>query len=123
MKDVALKMLERAKELLTVLSDGVNPLTGEVLSEDDSCYQVEIVRAINTDLRFIESQSKKATKVLPENAGKPWTREDEEVLGRMFEAGCRRKEICNHFKRSSGAIAARLVKMGKISERDEFRKD
>ena len=115
--------IERAKELLTTLSDGVNPLTGELLSEDDSCNQVEIVRALNTVLRFIESQPKKATKALPENAGKPWTIEDEAVLSRMFEAGCSRKEICSHFKRSPGAIAARLVKMGKISERDEFRKD
>ena len=115
--------IERAKELLTALSDGVNPLTGELLSEDDSCNQVEIVRALNTVLRFIESQSKKDTKALPENAGKPWTKEDEAVLSRMFEAGCSRKEICSHFKRSPGAIAARLVKMGKISERDEFRKD
>jgi len=115
--------IERAKELLTVLSDGVNPLTGELLSEDDSCNQIEIVRALNTVLRFNESQPKKATKALPENAGKPWTKEDEAVLSRMFEAGCSRKEICSHFKRSPGAIAARLVKMGKISERDEFRKD
>ena len=29
--------IQRAKELLAVLSDGVNPLTGEVLPEDDSC--------------------------------------------------------------------------------------
>lgn len=29
--------IERAKELLAALSDGVNPLTGELLSEDDSC--------------------------------------------------------------------------------------
>ena len=26
----------RAKELLTMLADGVNPLTGEVLSDEDS---------------------------------------------------------------------------------------
>lgn len=115
--------IERAKELLTALSDGVNPLTGEVLSEDDSCNQVEIVRALNTVLRVLDSQPKKSNKPSPENAGKPWTKEDEEVLEHMFESGCTRKEICNHFKRSSGAIAARLVKMGKISERDEFRRD
>lgn len=29
--------IERAKELLTALSAGVNPLTGEVLLEYDSC--------------------------------------------------------------------------------------
>lgn len=115
--------IERAKELLTALSDGVNPLTGEVLSENDSCNQLEIVRALNTVLRVLDSQTKKSNHSAPENAGKPWTKEDEEILGEMFEAGCKRKEICNHFKRSSGAIAARLVKMGKISERDEFRRD
>lgn len=108
--------IQRAKELLTVLSDGVNPLTGEVLPEDDSCNQVEIVRALNTVLRVLDSQLKKPNKLSLENAGKPWTKEDEEVLERMFEAGCTRKEICHHFKRSSGAIVARLVKMGIISE-------
>lgn len=29
--------VQRAKELLTVLADGVDPLTGEVLSEDHVC--------------------------------------------------------------------------------------
>lgn len=114
--------IQRAKELLTLLSDGVNPLTGEILAEDDSCNQVEIVRALNTVLRHLDNQSDKPSKHLPENAGKPWTEEDEEVLCRMFEQGCTRKEICNYFKRSTGAIAARLVKLGKISERDEFRR-
>lgn len=37
--------VERTRELLAALSDEVNPLTGEVLSEDDSCNQVKIVRA------------------------------------------------------------------------------
>lgn len=112
--------MERAKELLAVLADGVNPITGEVLAEGDSCNQVEIVRALNTVLRFIESRPQKSGKQLPENAGKPWTKEDEAVLCRMFEAGCSRKELCAHFKRSPGAIASRLVKVGKMGEREEF---
>lgn len=115
--------IERAKELLTALSDGVNPLTGEVLSEDDSCNQVEIVRALNTVLRVLDGHPKMSRKLSPENAGKPWTKENEEILARMFEQGCTRKEICNYFKRSPGAIAARLVKLGKINDRDEFRRD
>ena len=57
----------------------------------------------------------------PENAGKPWTEEDEEILSRMFDTGCTKKEICNHFQRSQGAIAARLVRLGKIRDRYEFR--
>ena len=115
--------VERAKELLTILADGVNPLTGELLADDDSCNQIEIVRALNTVLRKLDYQPNRAIKPLPENAGKPWTKEDEEILCRMFDAGCSRKEICNHFKRTVGAIAARLVKLGKITERDEFRRN
>ena len=114
--------IQRAKELLAVLSDGVNPLTGELLPEDDSCNQVEIVRALNTVLRYLDNQPQRPSKPSPDNAGKPWTAEDEEALSRMFEQGCTKKEICSYFKRSPGAIAARLVKLGKISERDQFRR-
>ncbi len=114
--------IQRAKELPAVLSDRVNPLTGEVLPEDDSCNQVEIDRALNTVLRFLDSQPQKSTKPSPDNSGKPWAVEDEEALSRMFEQGCTKKEISSHFKRSPGAIAARLVKLGKISERGQFRR-
>ena len=114
--------IERAKELISALADGVNPLTGEVLSRSDSCNQVEIVRALNTVLRYLDNQPKKSTKPSPDNAGKPWTAEDEKALSRMFDQGCTEKEICSYFKRSPGAIAARLVKLGKISERDQFRR-
>lgn len=114
--------IQRAKELLTLLADGVNPVTGEILPEDDCCNQVEVIRALNIVLRFVDDQRDKTTNPLVENAGKPWTREDEETLCRMFAEGCTGKEICSHFKRSTGAIAARLVKLGKIGARDEFRR-
>ena len=120
--------VDRAKELLTVLADGINPITGELLAENDCCNQVEIVRALNIVLRQLDNsmektvkdESEKVTKLELENAGKPWTKEAEEVLCNMYDAGCSKKEICNYFKRSKGAIAARLVRLGKINERDEF---
>ena len=34
--------VQRAKELLTVLADGVDPLTGEVLPDDHVCNKGEI---------------------------------------------------------------------------------
>ena len=49
----------RAKELLETLADGVNPITGEILSGCDSCNQVEIVRALNTVLRYLEEKTSK----------------------------------------------------------------
>ena len=107
----------RAKEILETLADGVNPMTGEILPEWDSCNQAEVVRALHTILKSLESIQEKAKKALPENAGKPWSPEDEEILCRMYETGCSTKEICSHFRRTKGAIAARLVHLGKIAEK------
>lgn len=112
----------RAKEILEVLADGVNPMTGEVLPDTDSCNHVEVVRALHTALKHINTEPEKSKYPQPENAGKPWTKEEEEILCRMFDTGCTKKEICNHFQRTEGAIAARLVRLGRINERSEFRR-
>ncbi len=111
----------RAKEILETLADGVNPVTGEVLPEWDSCNQVEIVRALHTVLKSLDSVQEKPKKPQAENAGKPWTEEDEEALCQMFEAGCTSREMCNRFGRTKGAIKARLVRLGKIEEKAELK--
>lgn len=105
--------LERAKELLRVLADGVNPLTGEILHDQDSCNQAEIIRALYSVLGALDGNIK-TKKVQPENSGRPWTKEDDETLCGMFDSGVERKEICDYFKRTSGAITSRLVRLGKI---------
>lgn len=38
--------VSRAKQILEVLAEGVNPLTGEILPLDDSCNQGDVVRAL-----------------------------------------------------------------------------
>lgn len=110
--------LQRAKELLEILADGVDPLTGEVLPEESVCNKAEIVRAFHCILNTLRERTveAKTKKTQPENAGRPWTDEDDAQLCRMFDAGSARKELCAYFKRSSGAIASRLVRLGKNSE-------
>ena len=56
--------MQRAKELLTILADGTDPLTGEVLPDDHVCNKGEIVRALNC---AVEALSRKREKPLPEN--------------------------------------------------------
>lgn len=118
----------RAKEILNCLADGVNPTTGEVLPPDDSCNQAEVIRAFYTVLAAIPdvldpiSNIEKPKKPQPENTGKPWTEEDDKTLAMMFDEGKTRKEMCSFFKRSTGGIAARLVRIGKIPDRDAFRR-
>ena len=108
--------LDVAKRILSVFADGINPLTGEVLSSDDSGNQVEIVRAIYTVLKALEVREKVTVEDAPENAGKPWSSADDEKLCEMFDSGVTQKELCDYFKRSRGSISARLVKLGKIEK-------
>lgn len=103
-----------AAEILVTLADGIDPSTGEVLPPDDSCNQPDVIRALHVAVSALKNEKRK--KPQPANAGKPWTAEDEETLKRMFENGCSKKDICAYFKRTDGAIAARLVLLGMIRE-------
>ena len=38
----------------------------------------------------------------------------------MFDSGASRRELCERFKRTSGALASRLVKLGRLRDREEF---
>ena len=111
--------ISRAKEIISALAEGVDPTTGEVLPENNVCNKGEVVRAFYTVLASLDTPKPK--KPQPENAGKRWCDEDDKKLSEMFDAGISKKEICNTFKRTTTGIASRLVRLGKIKERDEFR--
>lgn len=112
-----------AKQILQSLAEGVNPATGEVLSREDSCNEPDVIRALHWVLQELEKNEKAekpAKKSKWENAGLPWNEEDERMLCVMFDRGDPKREICKYFQRSERGIAARLVKLGKITSRDEF---
>ena len=111
--------LQRARKILETLADGVDPMTGEVLPEEHVCNRGDVVRAFHYILQKLSDQPEKKP---PENAGKPWATEDDAMLCRMYDTGSSKKELCAYFKRSTGGIAARLVRLGKITARDEFKK-
>lgn len=75
--------------------------------------------AISSNPQSKANPSQKAKQ--PENAGKAWTREQEQLLIKMYNIGASSKEMCEEFKRTETGLAARLVKLGIIKDREEFR--
>ena len=112
--------IECAKKILKTLANGTDPLTGEILPDDHVCNKVEVVRAILCVLDVLESKGTSSTKEPPENAGRPWTKEDDMKLAKMYDEGASRLEMVNIFRRTNGAIASRLARLGKIDNRDAY---
>ena len=110
--------IKRAKEIISILAEGVDPTTGEILSEDNVCNKSDVIRSFYTVLQELDNKPKKK---FPENAGKRWSEEDDQMLCKMFDAEVSKKDICKTFKRTQTGIAARLVRLGKINDRDEFK--
>ena len=56
--------MQRAKELLTILADGTDPLTGEVLPDDHVCNKGEIVRALNCAVEELSLSARAYDRIL-----------------------------------------------------------
>lgn len=109
--------LSQAKDVIYTLSQGVDPASGEVLS-DTSCFnQPIIIRALfmahEALDRSVKYQQRKSS--LPPNAGKPWPNEEDEQLAVAFDSGSSISQLAKTHQRTSGSIKARLEKLGKIS--------
>lgn len=90
------------------------PYTGEVLPDDHVCNKGDIVRALNC---VLQNCDQKPPRPQPENTGKPWTEEQDRELCGLYDSRTSIRQLSKHFKRTTGAITARLVRLGKIQER------
>jgi hypothetical protein len=107
----------QALRILNALADGVDPHTGEELPSMSPYQQPDTIRALNTAIKAVErlAEKVKGAGSLPENAGRPWTKMEDDELCREFETGEKLKALSTRHKRTPGAIQSRLIKMGKIT--------
>ena len=103
-----------ALNIIGDLSNGINPETGEVLNDEDCIHNPQVLKALDVAKQALEniliSQNRKSD--LPNNAGKPWKKEDEQALESSFDDGLTLDELCEKHERTKGSIAARLVRLG-----------
>ena len=110
--------ISRAIEILSALSDGVDPNTGEILSDESTFQDPEVVSTLFLSIRALERYQKTQNRrnSLPENAGKPWTFEEEDLLAEGFDKGHSVSELSKMHKRTRGAIISRLETIGRIDK-------
>ena len=122
--------LEKAKEIIKVLANGIDPTTGEVLPEVSPYNHPSVIRALFTVLESLKDV-KKPKKTIeqkwedninagrPKNTGFPWTDELKIEVASKFRSGASIDELSKYFERTKGAIVSELMKQGLIESKDE----
>lgn len=110
-----------AKSIIEALANGINPDTGERLPNKSPFNEPQIIRALFTAAQFLTPATVKQAKrtTSPENAGKPWSEAEDSELLSEFDAGQSVKSIALSHGRTHGAITSRLIRLGRIQERNE----
>jgi len=109
--------LSEAYKIIKLLSEGIDPETGEVLEEENTFNKPQVIRAMFVAVNALERVQKIESKkeALPGNAGKAWTKEEDNDLIKAFDRNATINELAEVHSRTKGAITARLVRLGKLT--------
>jgi len=115
--------LVSARQILESLADGLDPASGEALGSGSPTQSPDVIDALRVALGALDEQTRRRDRAtqLPAKAGQPWTREEDRALAEAFDAGHSVAVIAERFQRTEGSIAARLVRIGKVTDRDSAR--
>jgi hypothetical protein len=109
-----------AIEIIRKLADGVDPSTGERFPPGSTYQQADTVRALYLALEGLDRlrRVKEKQNSGPPKAGRPWTKDEETKMLQQFDAKVDVKLIAQEMNRTTGAIWARLEKVGRIQHKD-----
>ena len=110
-----------AKRIVEALASGIDPETGEVLPAQSTFNSPQVIRALFVAGKALDRAAKRAERdnSLPGNAGRSWSDEEDKELLALFDSGAPVKSIAAKHGRTLGAIAARLVRLGRVKDRAE----
>lgn len=113
-----------AKSIIESLASGIDPQTGEILPAQSTLNNPAVIRALFVAIAALDNAAKRAerTRALPDNAGRSWSEDEDQELLEQFDSNIPVKDIAEKHGRTQGAIASRLVRLGRINERADVRK-
>ena len=114
----------KAIEILKLLADGVNPVSGEQLDKNHVINEPDVIRALNTAVETLASEEMRLRRQrdLPKRVGKPWSENEDKALVKAFDKGISLNDLVIKHARTRGAIRTRLIRLGKIAPDDRSSK-
>ncbi len=112
---------QTALQIVQTLAQGIDPHTGEQFPPESPYQHPDTVRALVQAAQALAeptTRSRPSQPGIPENAGKPWTEDEDQALAGAFDAGRAIPELAEQHRRTRAAIQARLIRMGKIELTD-----
>ena len=105
-----------ALQIIQALAQGIDPHTGETFPTAGPYQHPDTVRALFEAARALAESATERSQPqgARENAGKPWSDEEDQSLAAAFDAGKAISELAMQHRRSRVAIQARLVLLGKL---------
>jgi hypothetical protein len=115
---------KEAKAVLELLAKGISPETGEMVAQESPFNEPRVIRALYLAIGLfgpseepvVRAKAVVRTKDLPEQAGKPWTPDEDKRLLDSFDAGMNPRKLAEMHGRSRGAIGSRLAKLGRVTK-------
>ena len=115
---------QTALHILRSLAQGIDPCSGEVFPTHRPCRHPDTVRALFEAARALTELPancpRAASPVVPTDAGKPGTVDEDHLLAERRDAGRTLPELANEPDRSRVAVQARLVTLGKMASPAEL---
>lgn len=108
-----------ALKIIKILADGIDPATGELFEENSPYQHPQVIRALFAAISILEREEvrEKRIRLLPANAGKSWTKEEDDGLVAAFNQGVKVNDLARKHERTVGSIESRLVRHGLIEQK------
>ena len=109
-----------ATAILKTVIEGREPGSLEPLPAGSVAHRADVLRALLAAVAALEQVEVRSRRraALPDNAGRPWTAEEDSRLVTAFKAGESPQAIAERNSRTLRAIEARLQRMGLLDPED-----